>query len=112
MATRVVRSVAIVFVTVLVGTGALFIYLCASPIAFHELDSSWSGPHQEPTEASATSFRARHKLAVLRAEADHLVHPVRESRIIGLLAASSPDDSGDLFLFFGFRFAPGDIGMH
>jgi len=49
---------------------------------------------------------------VLRAEADHLVHPVRESRIIGLWAASSPNDSGDVLLFFSFRFAPGEIGMH
>jgi hypothetical protein len=112
MVKRVLSWTALSLLTIIVIIGGFAAYLYLSLVPFHELDSNWYGAHQQPTEASATSFRARHRLAVLRAEADHLIHPVRESRVIGLLAASPPDESGDIFLFFGFRFAPGDIGLH
>ncbi|SRR5260370_25035010 len=112
MTARILRWIGIALVVMLAGAGAFVAYLLASPVPVHEFDSSWYQTHHRVTEALATNFRAQHRWALFRAWADHFVHPIGPGRIIGLVAASSPDDSGDVFLYFGSAFAPGDTGLH
>lgn len=112
MVTRVRRCIAVLLLAFLVGIGGLVAYLYASPVQLHEFDTAWYHTDLHVTDVAARSFRAQHRSAVFRAQCDHFVHPVGPGRVIGLVGASAPDDSGNVFLFFGSAFASGDVGLH
>jgi hypothetical protein len=95
-----------------VGAGGFVACLYAFPVPLHEFDASWYQTHRGVSEALGRHFRADHRWTVIRAQADHFVHPIGPGRVIGLLAASSADDSGDVLLYFGSAFASGDAGLH
>jgi hypothetical protein len=112
MVKRIVQWIGLSLLALIIGIGSFVAYLYASPVPFREFDDSWYHTKIEVTEALGQSFLAHHRSAVFRAMGDHFVYPVGPGRIMGLLAASAPDDSGNVFLFFGCRFASGDVGLH
>jgi hypothetical protein len=112
MVKRIVRWVAISLVSVLLGIGGLLAYAYASPIPVHEFDASWYHTPRHVTEAIGRSFYTQHRWTVFHAAADHLVHPIGPRRAIILMGASSPDDSGDVFLYFGSAYVSGSTDLH
>jgi hypothetical protein len=109
MTNRIVRWTIIVILATVAGSIG---YLCAFPVPLHELDTAWYHTRRGATEALGQTFLAHHKCAVLRAQADHFVHPVGPGRVVAILAASPPNDAGDVFVYFGSQFASGDSGLH
>ena len=106
------RWAAVLLLTMIVIIGGFAGYLYLSPIPFHQFDSAWYRAPLKVTEATARSFYTQHRGAVFLAAADHFVHPVGPGRIAILLGASPPNDSGEVFLFFGSQFVSSDVGLH
>jgi hypothetical protein len=112
MVKRVLRWSAVSFLTIVVIIGGFAAYLYVSPIPLHEFGSDWYHAHLQVTDAMARSFYTQHRWAVFRAAADHFVHPVKPGRIIILLGASSPNESGDVFLYFGSAYISSSADWH
>jgi hypothetical protein len=112
MVKRIVRWIGVLLLAFVIGIGSFVTYLSASPVPQHEVDDSWYHGKLEVTEALGRSFLAHHRSTVFRAQCDHFFHPVGPGRVMDLIGASAPDDSGNVFLFFGCRFASGDVGLH
>jgi hypothetical protein len=87
-------------------------YPAVSRVQVREFDSTWYHMHLDVTEAEARAFCAQHRAAVVRAQADHFFHPIGPGRIIALLGASSRNDSGEVFLFFGSQFVSSSAALH
>jgi|SRR6478672_9762245 len=99
-------------VSLLALTGGFVAYLYASPVPFREFDETWYRTDLHLTAAAAQTFRAAHRSAIFRAQADHMLHPVGPSRTISLFRASAPNQSGDVFLFFECPIGSSDDALH
>ena len=97
---------------IIVIIGGFAAYLYVSPVPLHEFDSTWYQTHRGVTEATGRSFYTQHRWAVFRAAADHFVHPLGPGRIIILFGASTPNDSGDVFLYFGSAYISSSADLH
>jgi hypothetical protein len=112
MVKGILRWSAVSLLTMIVIIGGFAAYLYISPVPFREFASDWYHAPLQVTDVTARSFYTQHRRAVFRAAADHFVHPIGPGRIIILLGASPPNDSGDVFLFFGSQFVSSDAGLH
>src|SRR5947209_15233509 len=104
MLRRGLRWIAVSLLIVVVVVAAFGAYLYATPLPLHEFDSAWYHTRRGVTEVFGRSFHSQHRWAMLHAQADHFAHPIGPGRIVVLLGASPPDDSGDVFLYFGSAF--------
>jgi hypothetical protein len=100
MVKRILQWSVLSLLAIIVILGGFAAYLYVSPVPLREFDSSWYQTPRQVTEATAQTFYAQHRGVVFRAVADHFVHPLKFGRIIGLVGASAPDDSGDVLLYF------------
>lgn len=112
MVKRVVRWIAVLALAFLVGIGGFAAYVCRSPVPLREFDDAWYHTRRGVTEALGRSFLAQHRLAVFRAQADHFVHPIGPGRVIALWGASPPNDSSDVFVYFGSPLVSSDTALH
>jgi hypothetical protein len=112
MVKRIVRWIGISLLIVFAVAAAFAVFLAKTPVPFHEFETTWYHTPLQVTEVAAATFCAQHRSAVLRAQCDHFVRPVGPGRVITLLGATLPDDSGDVFLFFGSAFVSSDAALH
>ena|SRR5438105_1602601 len=112
MVRPVLRWSAVSLAAIIAAIGGFVAYLYASPVPFHEFDATWYHTDLHLTAAAAQTFRATHRSALYRAQADHMLRPIGPSRIITLFRASSPTQSGEVFLFFECPVGSSDAALH
>jgi hypothetical protein len=112
MVKHVVRWTAVLLLAFLASIAGFLAYSYVNPVPFHEFDFGWYHTGRGVTEAGGRSFQRQHRCAVLRAQADHFVHPFGPGRIIVLFGASSPNESGDVFLYFVSAFVSSSAASH
>jgi hypothetical protein len=112
MVKRVVRWIAVFVLALFVGAGGFVAYAYRSPISLREFDAAWYHTKRGVTEAVGRRFQAQHRFAVMRAQADHIVHPIGPGRAVVLMGASPPNDSGEVYLYFGSAYISSTADLH
>ena len=112
MVKRIVRWSAALLVVLLLCTAGFLAYCYFVPVPHRQFDSAWYHTRRDVTEAAADTFQKHHQWAVLRAQADHFADPVAPGRAVVLYGASSPDESGEVLLYFGSAFVSSSSAFH
>src|ERR1700746_2942035 len=112
MVKRVVRWFAVLLLAFAVSIGGFVAYAYASPIPLREFDDTWYHTKRGVTEVLGRSFQAQHQFAVMRAQADHIVHPIGPGRAIVLMGAPPPNDSGEVSLYFASAYISSTVDLH
>jgi hypothetical protein len=113
MVKRLVRCIAMSVLALAVCIGGFTAYLYAYPVPYREFDDAWyHSTTRKGAEDNGRSFLASHRFAVLHAQADHFLHPIGPGRIIGVWGATTPDSSGNVYIYFGARFVGSSVAYH